>query len=185
MDWTRRPSRWVAGSLLQLLHAMTFSESPCYGNITMEDDDVNSSEAPSPASTSTSRSDYAGSVIRSACESDTEAIVEVETISFPQVYPDVTGLVDCRRRELEGGYPYYKILAASSEFSEQSAVHGFVIFESYLRSFREYRDSKTGEGIALPANRPPDKKPAYSILMAAIRADPELLEEEFICEFIP
>lgn len=151
----------------------------------MEDDDVNSSEAPSPASTSTSRSDYAGSVIRSACESDTEAIVEVETISFPQVYPDVTGLVDCRRRELEGGYPYYKILAASSEFSEQSAVHGFVIFESYLRSFREYRDSKTGEGIALPANRPPDKKPAYSILMAAIRADPELLEEEFICEFIP
>ncbi|KAI0453515.1 hypothetical protein F5B21DRAFT_515287 [Xylaria acuta] len=146
----------------------------------MEDDDVNSSEAPSPTSTSTSRSEYAGGVIRSACESDAEAIVEVEATSFPQVYTDAAGLADCRRRELEGGYPCYKVLAASSEFAELSAVHGFIIFESYLRSFREYRDSKTGEGIALPANSPPDRKPAYSILMAAIRADPKLLEEEFL-----
>ncbi|KAI8947789.1 hypothetical protein F4801DRAFT_592291 [Xylaria longipes] len=146
----------------------------------MEDDDANSSETPSPTSTSTSRSEYAGSVIRCACKSDTEAIVEVEATSFPQVYHDAASLVDSRRRELEGGYPCYKILAASSEFSKQSAVHGFVIFESYLRSFREYRDSKTGEGIALPANRPQDTEPAYSILMAAIRVDPELLEEEFL-----
>ncbi|KAI1733778.1 hypothetical protein F4680DRAFT_462880 [Xylaria scruposa] len=148
----------------------------------MNDDDISSSEAPSPTSTSTSQSEYeyTESVIRSACENDTEAIVEVESTSFPQVYPDATDLVDYRRRELEGGYPCYRILAASSGFCEQSAVHGFIIFESYLRSFREYRDSKTGEGIALPANRPPDKKPAYSILMAATRADPELLEEEFL-----
>ncbi|RYC55899.1 hypothetical protein CHU98_g10313 [Xylaria longipes] len=180
MDWMRRPSRWVAGSLLQFLHAMTLSGSQCRGNTTMEDDDANSSETPSPTSTSTSRSEYAGSVIRCACKSDTEAIVEVEATSFPQVYHDAASLVDSRRRELEGGYPCYKILAASSEFSKQSAVHGFVIFESYLRSFREYRDSKTGEGIALPANRPQDTKPAYSILMAAIRVDPELLEEEFL-----
>ncbi|KAI0467920.1 hypothetical protein F4859DRAFT_506364 [Xylaria cf. heliscus] len=142
--------------------------------------DVESSETPSPTSTSTSPSDYVGNVIRSACESDMEAIVEVETISFPQVYPDATGLANYRRRELEGGYPYYKILEANSEVCDQSAVYGFIIFESYLRSFREYRDSKTGEGIVLPANRPRDKKPAYSILMAAIRADPDLLEEEFL-----
>ncbi|TRX91882.1 hypothetical protein FHL15_007201 [Xylaria flabelliformis] len=143
---------------------MTLSGSQFCGNTTMEDDDIDSSEAPSPTSTATSRSEHTESVIRSACENDTEAIVEVESTSFPQVYSDAVDLVDYRRRELEGGYPCYRILAASSGFCEQSAVHGFIIFESYLRSFREYYDSKTGEGIALPANRLPDKKPAYTVV---------------------
>ncbi|KAI1420057.1 hypothetical protein F5Y12DRAFT_788566 [Xylaria sp. FL1777] len=141
-------------------------------------DDTKSSESSSPP-TSISQFEYA-SMIRSACESDMEAIIEVETSSFPHIYTDVGGLADCRRRELEGGYPCYRILTASSEFGDQTAIHGLVIFESYLRSYREYRDAGTGEGITLPANRPPDKKPAYSILMAAIRADPALLDEEFL-----
>lgn len=125
-------------------------------------------------------------MIRSASESDMQAIIEVETTSFPHVYTDVGHLADCRRRELEGGYPCYRILIpSSSELGGQTAaIHGLVIFESYLRSYREYHDAGTGEGIALPANWPPDKKPAYSILMAAIRADPALLDEEFLCELI-
>ncbi|KAI0187495.1 hypothetical protein F4808DRAFT_454351 [Astrocystis sublimbata] len=130
-------------------------------------------------------------MIRSACDSDTEAIVSVEASSFPDVYPDAVGLAGYRRREFEEGYPCCKIIGASSipGFGEEehshsaataSAVHGFVIFETYLHAAREYRDRITDEEIALPANRPPEKKPAYSILMAAIRADPALLEEEFI-----
>ncbi|KAI0905069.1 hypothetical protein F4823DRAFT_567121 [Ustulina deusta] len=139
-------------------------------------DDAKSSEPSSPP-TSISQFEYA-SMIRSACESDIKAIIEVETISFPQVYTDVDYLADCRRRELKGRYPCYRILTASPEFGDQ-AIHGFVIFESYLRSSREYHDAGTGERITLPANHPPDK-PAYSILMAAIRADPALLDEEFL-----
>ncbi|KAI1313316.1 hypothetical protein F5Y03DRAFT_161031 [Xylaria venustula] len=141
-------------------------------------DDTKSSVLLAP-STSISHLHYA-SMIRSACERDMEAIIEVEMTSFPHVYTDVGGLADCRRRELEGGYPCYRILTAGSEFGDETGIHGFVIFESYLRSYREYHDAGTGEGIALPANRPPDKKPAYSILMAAIRADPALLDEEFL-----
>ncbi|TGJ78206.1 hypothetical protein E0Z10_g10562 [Xylaria hypoxylon] len=142
-------------------------------------DDVDSSEKSSPTLTSISLPENA-SMIRSACEGDMEAIIEVETTSFPQVYTDVDDLAHCRRRELEGGYPCYRILAASSECGDQSAIHGLVIFESYLRSYKEYRDAETGEGITLPANRPPDKKPAYNILMAATRADPALLDDEFL-----
>ncbi|GAP90951.1 hypothetical protein SAMD00023353_5100740 [Rosellinia necatrix] len=119
-------------------------------------------------------------VIRPACESDIEAIAEVETTSFPQVYTDAGYLADCRRRELEGGYPCCRILAGRSGFGDQTPIHGFVMFESYLRSHRQYCDSRTGEGIALPANRPPDRKPAYNILMAATRADPALIDEEFL-----
>ncbi|KAJ8112364.1 hypothetical protein ONZ43_g5413 [Nemania bipapillata] len=141
--------------------------------------DVSSPEETSPTSTSTPRPGDV-SVIRSACKSDMQAIVEVEAISFPQVYTDARNLTDCRRREIEGGYPCYRILVASSEHSEQMAVRGFVVLESYLHSCRKYYDPKTGEGIALPANRLLDKKPAYSTLMAATRADPGLLDEEFL-----
>ncbi|KAI1362968.1 hypothetical protein F5Y08DRAFT_341160 [Xylaria arbuscula] len=120
-------------------------------------------------------------MIRSASESDMQAIIDVETTSFPHVYTDVGHLMDCRRRELEGGYPCYRILTpASSELGHQTEIHGLVILESYLRSCREYHDTRTGEGFRLPANWPPDEKPAYSILMAAIRADPALLDEEFL-----
>lgn len=123
-------------------------------------------------------------VIRSACKSDMEAIIEVETSSFPQVYTNADGLADCRRRELERGYPCYRILAARSEVDDDddnhAAIYGVVILESYLRSNREFWDFRTGEGIALPANRPPDRKPAYNILIAATRADPALMDEEFL-----
>ncbi|KAI1347827.1 hypothetical protein F5Y01DRAFT_232804 [Xylaria sp. FL0043] len=141
-------------------------------------DDTKSSES-SPPATSISQFEYA-SMIRSACEKDMEAIIEVEMTSFPHVYTDSNGLADCRRRELERGYPCYRILTAGSELGERREIHGFVILESYLHSYREYRDAGTGEEIILPANRPPDKKPAYSILMAAIRADPALVDEEFL-----
>ncbi|KAI0427114.1 hypothetical protein F5Y09DRAFT_333601 [Xylaria sp. FL1042] len=143
----------------------------------MQDDTKSSESSSSP--TSISQFEYA-SMIRSACENDMKAIIEVETTSFPHVYTDVDGLADCRRRELERGYPCYRILTESPEFGDQMAIRGFVILESYLRSYKEYHDAGTGEGITLPANRPPDKKPAYSILMAAIRADPALLDEEFL-----
>ncbi|KAI1146787.1 hypothetical protein F4825DRAFT_466237 [Nemania diffusa] len=141
--------------------------------------DVSSRRETSSTSTPASHPDNA-SVIRSACESDLRAIVEVETTSFPQVYTDVRDLAECRRREIEGGYPCYRILVPSSEHSEQIAINGFVVFESYLHSCREYCNSKTREGIALPANRLLDGKPAYSILMGAARADPGLLDEEFL-----
>ncbi|KAJ8121555.1 hypothetical protein O1611_g10073 [Lasiodiplodia mahajangana] len=42
------------------------------------------------------------------------------------------------------------------------------------------KPQSTGERIPLPANRPLDRKPAYSILMAATRADPGLPDEEFL-----
>ncbi|KAI0535146.1 hypothetical protein GGR58DRAFT_504540 [Xylaria digitata] len=141
-------------------------------------DDVNFLEKPSTL-TSISQPENV-TMIRSACESDMEAIIEVEKTSFPHVYTNVDDLTDCRRRELGEGYPCYRILAARSECGDQAVIHGLVIFESYLRSYREYRDAKTGEGIMLPANRPPDKKPVYSILMAATRADPALLDDEFL-----
>ncbi|KAI0097325.1 hypothetical protein GGR51DRAFT_566650 [Nemania sp. FL0031] len=141
--------------------------------------DVNSPEGISSTSPSMSVRE-AVSVIRSACEYDMQAIVEVETSSFPQVYTDTRDLVDCRRREIEGGYPCYRILVTNSERGGQAAVQGFVVFESYLHSCRQYRDSNTGERIALPANRPLDRKPAYSILMAATRADLGLRDEEFL-----
>ncbi|KAK5633553.1 hypothetical protein RRF57_009267 [Xylaria bambusicola] len=147
-----------------------------------------SSRSPDPSETSSSQTsisqfEYA-SMIRPASQSDMEAIIEVETTSFPQVYTDVGHLADCRRRELEGGYPYYRILTTNPELGDETAIYGLIIFESYLRSYREYHDTGTGKGIVLPANRPPDRKPAYSILMAAIRADPALLDEEFLCESI-
>ncbi|GAW19388.1 hypothetical protein ANO14919_088740 [Xylariales sp. No.14919] len=139
-------------------------------------EDVNLSETPPTPIASPEHTN----MIRSACQSDIEAIVEVERTSFPQVYTDVDDLVQCRRRELEGGYPCYRILAAGSARGDRTAIYGLAIIESYLRSYREYRDAKTGEGITLPANRPPDKKPAYSALMAATRADPGLLDDEFL-----
>lgn len=163
------------------LHAMTCCPV-CIARNTMQSD-VSSRRETSSTSTPASHPDNA-SVIRSACESDLRAIVEVETTSFPQVYTDVRDLAECRRREIEGGYPCYRILVPSSEHSEQIAINGFVVFESYLHSCREYCNSKTREGIALPANRLLDGKPAYSILMGAARADPGLLDEEFLCEFV-
>jgi hypothetical protein len=165
----------------KFLHAMTCCPV-CIARNTMQGD-VSSPEEISSTSTSTPRPEDA-SVIRAACESDMQAIVEVETISFPQVYANARDLTDYRRREIEGAYPCYRILVASSEHSEQTAIRGFVVFESYLHSCREYCDSKTGEGIALPANRLLDRKPAYSTLMAATRADPALLDEEFLCASI-
>ncbi|KAJ2985113.1 hypothetical protein NUW58_g5711 [Xylaria curta] len=142
-------------------------------------DDVNSSKKPSSILNLISPPEHV-SIIRSACERDIKAIVEVERISFPQVYMNVCDLVDRRRRELAGGYPCYKVLAAITGLGEASAIHGLIIFESYLRFSREYYDPKSGEEITLPANRPPDKKPAYSILMAAVRADAALLKDEFL-----
>lgn len=125
------------------------------------------------------------SIIRSACKSDVEAIVEIEMTSFPQVYADTGDLADCRRREIEAGYPCYEVLTTSSENSEEAEIYGFISIESYLRSYRKYRDPQTEDIIALPANCLADKQPAYSILMAAARADPALLEDEFLCEFTP
>ncbi|KAI3318763.1 hypothetical protein HD806DRAFT_302357 [Xylariaceae sp. AK1471] len=151
---TIRPLR-IAGSIMQ--------------------NDVNRSEEPSPTPTSTSRPP---NVIRAARESDMEAIIEVETMSFPEVYTNAGELAHCRRRELAGGYPFFRILVASSATDGRPAIHGLLILESYLRSSREYNASGTGEEIALPANRPPDRKPANDILMAATRVDPALLEEE-------
>ncbi|KAI1127832.1 hypothetical protein F5Y10DRAFT_292526 [Nemania abortiva] len=142
--------------------------------------DVSSSEEISSTSLSTSLPETV-SVIRSACENDMQAIVEVETTSFPQVYTDAGDLADCRQREIEGGYPCYRILVENSKRTcEQAGIHGFVVFESYLHSCREYYDSNTGERIALPANRPLNKKPADNILSAATRADTGLLHEEFL-----
>ncbi|KAI1171086.1 hypothetical protein F4777DRAFT_591481 [Nemania sp. FL0916] len=142
-------------------------------------DDVNSFGQPARITTSLVAGEHGG-IIRSACECDTEAIVEVETTSFPQVYTNASDLANCRRREIERGHPCYRILASDSQQQERSTIDGFVIFESYLRSRREYYDFQTGEKIVLPANRPPDKKPACNILMAAVRADPALLDEEFL-----
>lgn len=155
--------------------------------------DVRSSESeetlpPTSSSGLTSQQSDRVCVIRSACKSDMEAIIEVETTSFPQIYTDADDLADSRRRELEGGYPCYRILEAQSGVddhdNDRAVVYGVVILESYLRSDREYWDYRTGEGITLPANRPPDRKPAYNILIAATRADPALMEEEFLCKFI-
>jgi hypothetical protein len=112
-----------------------------------------------------------------------EAIIEVETMSFPKVYTDAGELAHCRRRELARGYPFYRILIASSAIDGQSAIHGLLVLESYLRSPRDYQAYDNGEGIALPANRPQDRKLASNILMAAIRLDPALLDEEFLCKF--
>lgn len=145
--------------------------------------DVNSSGEVSRRSPSSPQPENA-SVIRSACESDVEAIVEMETTSFPQVYADTVDLADCRRREIEEGYPCYRVLATSPKRGEQVTIYGFITVESYLRSHIEYRHPKTGDRIALPANCLANK-PAYSILMAAARADPALLDDEFLCEFIP
>ncbi|KAI2634066.1 hypothetical protein GGS21DRAFT_490987 [Xylaria nigripes] len=119
-------------------------------------------------------------MIRAANEGDIEAIMEVETVSFPDVYTDADKLVQCRRRELRGGYPHYRVLTADPEIDGEATIYGLVTLESYLSSSRQYRDSETGERIALPANRPRDRKPAYDILIAATRADPGLLDEEFL-----
>ncbi|KAI1822628.1 hypothetical protein F4861DRAFT_380050 [Xylaria intraflava] len=119
-------------------------------------------------------------MIRAANESDIEAIVEVETTSFPEVYTDTHKLAECRRREVRGRYPYHGVLAAGPEIDGQTTIYGLVTLESYLLSRRWYHDSATGEGIEFPANRPPEKKPAYDILMAATRVDPALLDEEFL-----
>ncbi|KAI1193427.1 hypothetical protein F5X97DRAFT_328593 [Nemania serpens] len=140
--------------------------------------DVNSSGEVSRRSPSSPQPENA-SVIRSACESDVEAIVEMETTSFPQVYADTVDLADCRRREIEEGYPCYRVLATSPKRGEQVTIYGFITVESYLRSHIEYRHPKTGDRIALPANCLANK-PAYSILMAAARADPALLDDEFL-----
>ncbi|KAI8625566.1 hypothetical protein F5Y19DRAFT_263610 [Xylariaceae sp. FL1651] len=134
---------------------------------------------PSLTATSTLQSSNPN-VIRLAFETDIEAIIEVETSSFPDVYVDADELAYRRRRELGEGYPCYKVLAASSRFNDQPAIYGLAILESYLRSPINYQCTRTGEQITLPANRPPDRKPAYDLLMAATRADPALLDEEFL-----
>ncbi|KAI1113255.1 hypothetical protein F5Y14DRAFT_452152 [Nemania sp. NC0429] len=141
--------------------------------------DANSTGEVSRLSPPSPRAEHA-STIRSARESDVEAIVAIETASFPQVYGDAGDLANCRRRDIEQGYPCYRVLAASSRQGEQTTIYGFITVESYLRSHGEYRDPQSGEGIALPANCLADKQPAYSILMAAARADPALLDDEFL-----
>jgi hypothetical protein len=123
--------------------------------------------------------------IRSARESDVEAIIEIETGAFPQVYTNASELANRRRCEIDEGYPCYRILVSRSAVDGQTEIHGVVLLESYLRSANEFHHPGTGERIALSANRPPDRKPAYDILMAATRADPALLNEEFLCEFSP
>ncbi|KAI1812770.1 hypothetical protein GGS20DRAFT_516659 [Poronia punctata] len=138
-----------------------------------DDDDVNKQDA----SLFRTRPTCTINEIRAACEDDTEAIIQVETTSFPDVYTDDVGeLIHRRRDEIEGGYPCCRILEDHGRLD----IHGVVMLESYLRRARKYRDSETGEEIVLPANRPPDRKPANDILMAAIRADPSLLHEEFL-----
>ncbi|KAI0401954.1 hypothetical protein F4802DRAFT_600482 [Xylaria palmicola] len=142
-------------------------------------DNVNSSKESSLTSIAASNTECCG-IIRSACERDVEAIVAVETASFPHIYADASDLAHCRRDELEEGYPYYNIIGSSSELVNQSEIHGFVRFESYFWFCREYHDARTGEKTALPANRPPDRNPANSLLLAATRADPVLLDDEFL-----
>ena len=86
-------------------------------------------------------------MIRAANENDMEAIIEVETTSFPDVYTDTEKLAQCRRRELEGGYPHHRVLAAGPQIGGEEAIHGLITVESYLRSSRQYRDSETGEEV--------------------------------------
>lgn len=147
--------------------------------------DVNLSGEVSRPSPASQQQPGQASIIRSACESDIEAIIEMETTSFPQVYTDTGDLADYRRREIEEDYPCHRVLAASPRHSEQATIYGFITVESYLRSHREYRNPKTGEGIALPANCLADMKPAYSILMAAARADPTCYQSSPRSAYIP
>ncbi|KAI1432252.1 hypothetical protein GGR50DRAFT_697203 [Xylaria sp. CBS 124048] len=132
-------------------------------------------------------------MIRAATKNDIEAIIEVETTSFPEIYTDTAKLAERRRRELEGGYPYHRVLLATENQAttdshdhdhdhDQSTatIQGLVTLESYLAFSRKYHDSETGEGLTLPANRPLNQKPAYDILMAAARVDPSLLDDEFL-----
>ena len=115
-------------------------------------------------------------MIRLAGQSDVDAIVDIETASFPQVYTNADELARRRRDEIERGdhHPCARIFVLATNTSmamtEDHAqnqkqkqnespseiggthIHGLVILESYLCSPREYSAPSSSSSSSSSSN---------------------------------
>jgi hypothetical protein len=129
-------------------------------------------------------------LIRLARQCDVDAIVDIETASFPQVYTNPDELARRRRDEIERGHNHpcsrifvlATIAAVATDDHDQkptpnenqseigaTPIHGLVILESYLCSPREYSAPSSGPGSGSGTGKEREETPLQKLSLPANR----------------